>query len=175
MFSSLFIIVYSHFYCFFHFSQFHLVFLNCSFILLYCTVRLSIGYFDTFAYDSALFPFSLDVSFVVPVLHLSHSTQCLPSPAISCYPSSALTPCSLPETFTAATTLETSTRLWSTREGWREGSIPRTFPRRISSTWIGEGAEAYHTDSRYCRLQSEFFYRYVVCFPLFSDKYFPGL
>jgi len=110
------------------------------FFYLIALSNFSIGYFDTFAYDSALFPFSLDVAFVVLVFHLSHSTHCLPSPAISCYPPSALTLCSLPETFTVATTLETSTDRSKGRME-RGLHIQNNFPSSISSTWIESGRE----------------------------------
>lgn len=98
------------------------------------------------------------------------------SPAISCYPPSTLTLCSLPETFTVATTLETS---WSKR-GKGGGRV--TYPEQLSLADFqhvdreGSIGLAYNaTDSRYRRLRSEFFYRYSVYFPLFSGKYFPGL
>lgn len=66
------------------------------------------------------------------------------------------------------------------REGRMEGGF--AYPEQLSLAdfqRVGRGGSiglAYNaTDSRHCRLQSEFFYGYAVYFPLFSDKYFPGL
>lgn len=138
-----------------------------------CTVWLFIGYFDTFAYDSALFPFSLDISFVVLVRYLTRFIAFCP----------LLSPATLLRRSRCAHSLGLSrsppplkhlhNHDWRKDRG-RVAYPQNNFPSPISSTWIGKGA--YNaTDSRDCRLRSEFFYRYIVCFFSFSDKYFLGL
>lgn len=130
-------------------------------IVLYCPTFYKI--FRHFRSWFSTFPFLSRCLLCCPC---SSSIPLNPLLSVPCYlllPSfDAHASCSLPETFTVATTLETSTRPWSKR-GKSEERV--TYPEQLSLVdfqHVDRGRStglAYNTnDSRDCRLRSEFFY-----------------